>query len=153
LSKKQVYFADAERMYVIEQRSVDKIASVLDLNFKTVLGWKQEGNWEEKRFSFLRSKQMFHEELYEFSRKLMISIKDDIEKGEKIDAGRMYTFTRMLPLITKIKEYEDVASKKQESEEKKGLTPEILNLIEEEVLGIRREPPAPQGIRRNDNQV
>ena len=68
MGKKKVYFSQAERLYVVEQKSVDKIASELNLNFKTVLIWKQQGNWEEKRFSFLKSKSMFHEELYEFSR-------------------------------------------------------------------------------------
>ncbi len=51
---------------------------------------------------------------------------------------KLYTFTRMLPLITKIKEYEDVAAKKQtEDRDKTTLTDEDVMEIEE-LLGIRR---------------
>lgn len=137
LSKKQFHFAEAERFYVIEHMTIDEIASRLQLNHKTVLAWKSEGNWEEKRFQLLRSKQMFHEELYEFARKLMYSIQEDLSNCEKVDPGRMFAFTRMLPLITKIKEYEDVAKKKEQKQENKGLTEDIVKLIEEEVLGMR----------------
>jgi len=134
LSKKEMLFSEAERFYVVEHMTIDEIASRLQLNFKTILAWKAEGNWEEKRFQLVRSKQLFHEELYEFARKLMLSIKEDIDN---VDPGRMYAFTRMLPLITKIKEYEDVAAKKEQKQESKGLTEDIVKLIEEEVLGIK----------------
>jgi hypothetical protein len=138
MTKKDFYFADAERMYVVEQYNLERIASELGLNFKTVLSWKQEGKWAEKRLEYIKGKQMFHEELYYFARKLMQSIQDDIEQGKKTDNGKLYTFTRMLPLITKIKEYEDIATKKEEKDkDKTTLTPEDVREIEE-LLGIRR---------------
>ena len=140
MSKKETYFADAERLYVVEQFSLERIASEFMLNFKTVLSWKQEGGWEEKRLEFLKSKQLFHEEMYKFARKLMHSIEADIDKGEKTDSAKMYTFLRMLPSITRVKEYEDVINKKQAiDEEKTRLTPEDVREIED-LLGIKRIP-------------
>jgi len=138
LSKKEFLFSEAERFYVIEHMTIDEIASRLQLNFKTILAWKAEGNWEEKRLQLIKSKRLFHEELYEFARKLMQSIKEDIQNGEKVDPGRMYAFTRMLPLITKIKEYEDIAAKKEQKQESKGLSEDVIKLIEEQVLGIKQ---------------
>jgi len=127
-------------MYVIEQKNLENISIELGLNFKTVLSWKQEGNWSEKRLDYIKGKQMFHEELYNFARKLMHSIEDDIDNNRKTDNGKLYTFTRMLPLITKIKEYEDIASKKefeQKDKDRTTLTPEDVREIED-LLGIRR---------------
>lgn len=138
MSKKEFLFSEAERFYVIEHMTIDEIASRLQLNFKTILAWKAEGNWEEKRLQLIKSKRLFHEELYEFARKLMQSIKEDIQNGEKVDPGRMYAFTRMLPLITKIKEYEDIAAKKEQKQESKGLSEDVIKLIEEQVLGIKQ---------------
>jgi len=43
----------------------------------------------------------------------------------------------MLPLITKIKNYEDTVSQKEKESESKGITPDFVQLIEEEILGIR----------------
>lgn len=140
MTKKELFLAQAERLYVIEQQSLERIALDLDLNFKTVHSWKQENNWEEKRLEYLKGKQMFHEELYYFARALMQSIQDDIEQNKKTDSGKLYTFTRMLPLITKIKEYEDIAAKKDEERpdrDKTTLTPDDVREIED-LLGIRR---------------
>ncbi len=139
MSKKPLFYNEAERLFVIEQMTIDEIASRLNLGSRTVRNWKDQHDWDSKKKNYLKSKQAFHEELYEFARKLMYSIKDDLDNGEKVDAGRMYTFTRMLPLITKIKEYEDVAVKKEKKQENKGLTKDIVELIEQEVLGLKRE--------------
>jgi hypothetical protein len=137
MAKKQLYFNEAERLYVVEQCTLTEIASRLRLAEKTVRLWKDEGGWEGKRMQHLKSKEAFHEELYEFARKLMKTIKEDIENGERVDPGRMYAFTRLLPLITKVKDYEDVLSKKENEESKKGLTDDVLKIIESEILGIR----------------
>ena len=137
--KRDIHFPEAERLYVIEQMTINEISSKLRLNEKTVRIWKNMGDWENKRRKYLKSKLSFHEELYEFSRKLMSSIKDDLENGEKVDSGRLYTFTRLLPLITKVKEYEDIAAKSDDKEVNKGLTKDIVSLIEAEVLGIKKE--------------
>lgn len=139
MSKKHIYCSDAERFYVVEQMTVNEVADRLQLNHKTVLAWKAEFGWEEKRHQLLKSKQLFHEELYEFTRKLMTSIKNDIDNDKKVDTGRIYAFTRMLPLITKIKDYEDISAKKEKTQESKGLTEDVIKLIEKEVLGMNSE--------------
>jgi Fe-S-cluster formation regulator IscX/YfhJ len=66
----------------------------------------------------------------------MTSIEYDIDRNEKVDPGRMFAFTKMLPLITKIKEYEDTLSSKNQKEENKGITPDFVKLIETEILGM-----------------
>lgn len=118
--------------------SLKDIASKLKLNEKTVRAWKNIGGWESKREMFLKNRSSLHEELYEFSRKLMSSIEEDLEKKEKVDQGRFYTLTRILPLIMKVKAYEDIVVKSEKGKNM-GLTKEIIEQIEREVLGIRRE--------------
>lgn len=127
---------EAERLYVYDYNSVDEISAKIKVSQKTVCRWKEKFNWELKRKSFLKSKQSFHEELYEFARKLMKDISADIDSGEKVDPGRMYAFCRILPMFVKVKDYEDVIAKKEKKDAPKGLTPELIAHIEEEVLGI-----------------
>jgi hypothetical protein len=110
LSKKDTYYKDAEKLFIQDQCTVNEIAEKLNLGEKTVRNWKGEGNWEEGRKQFfkeMQAKQSFHEELYDFSRSLMRTIQEDWDAGEKVDSGRLYTLTRLLPLITKVKDYED----------------------------------------------
>ena len=121
-----------------ELASVEETAAKVNVSTRTISMWKAKGDWDVKRKRFLQSKQAFHEELYDFARKIMREIKTDLENGEKVDTGRMYAFTKMLPLITKIKEYEDVAAlMKDKPAESKGLTKEIIRTIEEEILGMK----------------
>lgn len=136
MNSKKYLFNEAERLFTYEFRTVDDIASRLNINRKTVMKWKDDGDWEKKRKEFLKSKQSFHEELYEFARKLMKDISIDMDNGEKVDPGRMYAFCRLIPMFTKVKDYEENMSKKDETKQPKGLTPELIQKIEEEVLGI-----------------
>ena len=136
MNSKKYLFNEAERLFTYEFRTVDDIASRLNINRKTVMKWKDDGDWEKKRKDFLKSKQSFHEELYEFARKLMKDISIDMDNGEKVDPGRMYAFCRLIPMFTKVKDYEENMSKKDETKQQKGLTPELIQKIEEEVLGI-----------------
>lgn len=121
--------------------SVDSIADKLKVNRKTILAWKEEGVWTQRRKEYLKSKQSFHEELYEFARKLMKDITADMDAGEKIDPGRMYAFCRVLPMFTKVMDYENATAKKEPNEKPKGLTADVIAQIEEEVLGIKRINP------------
>lgn len=136
MNSKKYLLNEAERLFTYEFCTVDEIAERLHLNRKTVLSWKEQGEWDKKRRDYLKSKQSFHEELYEFARKLMKDITEDLDAGEKVDPGRMYAFCRVLPMFTKVKDYEDVVAKKDTPEKPKGLTPELIAQIEEEVLGI-----------------
>lgn len=136
MNSKKYLLNEAERLFTYEFCTVDEIADRLHINRKTVLSWKEQGEWDKKRRDYLKSKQSFHEELYEFARKLMKDITEDIDAGEKVDPGRMYAFCRILPMFTKVKDYEDVVAKKADNDKPKGLTPELIAQIEEEVLGI-----------------
>jgi len=142
LNNKSLYFNEAERIYVYELKSVEETAAKANVCPRTIAKWKIKGDWDVKRKRFLQSKQAFHEELYDFARKIMKEIKTDLENGEKVDTGRMYAFTKMLPLITKIKEYEDIATlMKEKKQESKGLTKEIIRSIEEDILGMKIDEP------------
>jgi len=138
VTKKDTHYSDAERMYIIEQMTLEEIAAKTGSNERTIRRWKEEGDWDSKKDRFLDSKQLFHEELYEFARELMSRIREDLASGEKVDTGRMYAFIRMLPSIMKVKEYEDVIDKKQIEEGKRGLSPDVIKEIEEKILGLRR---------------
>lgn len=141
MSKKGTYYNEAERLYAEDQMTINEISSKLNVAVRTVNYWKKGKSWDDKREKFLNGKRTFHERLYDFSQTLMDAIENDIKSGEKLDAGRLYTFTRILPLITKIKDYEDVINKlRQPNKKNKSLSPEIIRQIEEEILGIHRKP-------------
>ena len=136
MTNKQYLIGEAENLFVYKLKTVETIANELNLSRKTVMNWKEKGDWDNKRKFYIKSKIAFHEELFEFARKIMKDITEDMEKGNKIDAGRMYAFCKLVPMFTKVKDYEDIVAKKEEKATPRGLTPELIAQIEEEVLGI-----------------
>lgn len=134
MSKKQHLLAEAERLFVIEQMTINEISSRLGASEKTIRNWKAEDHWDDKRASYLKGRQSFHEELYSFARKLMESIKTDLDDKVAVDTGRMYAFTRLLPMILKVKDYEDVVKKNEQGA--KPISSEELAAVVRRSLGV-----------------
>ena len=136
MTTSEVLVSQAERLYIVEQMTLPEISQHLGVSERSLMRWKKKNSWETKKNQFIESKTNFHEELYNFARKLMSCIEYDIDNDNKVDPGRMYTLTRLLPLITKVKDYEDCVIKK-EKDENKGITPDFVQLIESEILGMK----------------
>ena len=149
MTNKQYLIGEAENLFVYKLKTVETIANELNLSRKTVMNWKEKGDWDNKRKLYIKSKIAFHEELFEFARKIMKDITEDMEKGNKIDAGRMYAFCKLVPMFTKVKDYEDIVANKEEKATPRGLTPELIAQIEEEVLGITHNDNNSEEIEEN----
>ncbi|MBO6181504.1 hypothetical protein J6O86_07450 [bacterium] len=147
MNNKDYLINDAEHLYVYKLKNIDTIANELKLNRKTVMNWKEQFDWDTRRRQYTQSKTAFHEELYEFARKIMKDITVDMESGEDINPGRFYAFCRLLPMFGKVKSYEDIIAMSKSKPAKKGLTPEVIARIEEEILGI------PQNDNENDDET
>ena len=137
MAKNDILLSNAERLYVIEQMTLDEVALKVGVTERTIRRWKTDHKWDLKKEQYLNTKMMFHEELYNFARKLMSSIEYDMDNKDKVDPGRMFAFTKLLPLISKIKEYEDKLKDKSSDEQTKGITPDFVKLIETEILGMK----------------
>lgn len=135
-NKKDNLLPEAERLFVYEYLPAAVIARQLNLSRKTVNTWRAEHEWDKKRTVFLKSKMSFHEEMFEFARKIMRSIDEDMKAGETIDPARMNALCRFIPLFTTSKKYEDAINKRKEKNTLRGLTADTIAQIEEEVLGI-----------------
>lgn len=130
MAKEALHGLEAERLYVIEQCTLAEIADRLGVTARTLQTWKARGDWETKRRGYLASRRSFHEELYEFGRDLLTNIRQDLRDGKDPSTGKLYTLGRLLGNLLKVKDYEDVAAKKDDVA--KGLTPDIITMIEKE---------------------
>ena len=137
--KKQILADSAANLYIEKFMTLENIAKQLDVSERTLSRWKAEGNWDEKRFKHIQSKTTFHEDLWDFGKTLLESIKVDMENGEKIEPSRMYTLTKIMNMLKNVKNYENkVTAENCETEKSKfgGLSADIVREIEEKILGI-----------------
>lgn len=140
--KKQTLAEDAFKLYAEKFMSLEDIARQLHLNERTIRRWKKSDDWETKKSEYLRTKTTLHSDLYNFTRSLINSIEKDMKNNGKVEPARYYAATKMLKLIGPVKSYEDevIGEKRKSKEEKpKGLTPDIIREIEEQILGITHE--------------
>ncbi len=97
--KKQMLSETAANLYIEKFMTLENIAKQLDVSERTLSRWKTEGNWDEKRFKYIQAKTTFHEDLYDFGKTLLESIKADMENGEKVEPSRMYTLTKIMNML------------------------------------------------------
>lgn len=125
MAKKDQYFSISEDLFVNGFKTIAEIATQLKLAEKTIRNWKAEGEWDRKRAALVKSQTSYHQEVYEFARLLLKSIRDDLENGVKVDPGRMYAWGRLNDSIMKVKKYEDEIGKENVDDDKpRGMTPE-----------------------------
>lgn len=137
--KKQMLANSAAKLYIEKFMTSENIAKRLNVSERTLRRWKAEDNWEEKRAEYIKSKTTFREDLYNFGKTLLESIKTDLKSGEKIEPSRLYTVTKIMNMLKNIKTYEDkVIHEKSmpEAANTEGLSPEVIREIEEKILGI-----------------
>ena len=138
LTNKKYLFNEAEHLYINQLKTVETIARELNLCRKTVMTWKESGDWDRKRQELHKARMTIHEKMYKFAQKLLNDIIADIDAGNKVDASRMYAFNKLISSFNKAKAYEDVVHKPKKSEQK-GLSADVIAKIEQEILGIPPE--------------
>ena len=137
MANSEIILANAERFYVIERMTEKEVAQQVGVHERTIRRWKKEHNWDVKKDQYFQTASLFHKEMYNFARKLMISIEYVLDNGNEINSSRMYTFAKILPLITKIKDYEDNIKNDSNAKIPEGITPDFVELIETEILGMK----------------
>lgn len=137
--KKQILAASAANLYIEKFMTLENIAKNLNVSERTLRRWKAEGKWEEKRLKQIQEKTTLHEDLCEFGKTLLESIKADMQNGKKVEPSRMYTITKIMNMLKNVKNYEDKVSNGKlmsETTKSKEISPEIIREIEEKILGI-----------------
>lgn len=140
--KKQLLAESAAKLYIEKLMTLENIAQRLNVNERTLRRWKAADKWDEKRSEYLKSNTTFHEDLYNFGRDLLKSIKTDMDNGEKVEPARMYAVTKIISMLKNVKNYEDKRTHEKfmpKTAKQEGLSEEVIREIEEKILGITHE--------------
>ena len=140
--KKQLLSETAEKFYIEKFMTLESIARQLNVNERTLRRWKADDNWDAKRSKYLKSNTTFLEDLYNFGRDLLKSIKTDMDNSEKVEPARMYAVTKIISMLKNVKNYEDKRTHEKfmpQNAKQEGLSEEVIREIEEKILGITHE--------------
>ena len=147
MSKKKFYYAEAERLYVEEQMTIEEISHRLNVSIRTLKSWKKENGWNEKRQEFISSKRMNLRDFNIFVHKMFSDLQDDLDNKREISSGRFYSFNRQLDMWLKYMKAQPCFSEflennpdfgKEKSEEKpKTIPPGVIRQIRRDILGMK----------------
>lgn len=135
--KKNEYYAQAEQLYVTLNYTLIEISKQLGVSERSLRYWKEEGKWEEKRAEFMNLSTKLHADLYELANDLTKDIREKIKVGIDPASSKLYTLVKLLPLLTKTKEYEDSVMPAPEKNEE-GITEKTKKQIRE-LFGLKTE--------------
>ena len=99
--KRDKFYDIAEKMYVEQFITAVEIANRIGVHERTVRRWKANGNWDEKRSKFYDEITASKDSIYEFSRKMLREIENDIDKKKHVDSSRFYTFLNLVKKLVK----------------------------------------------------
>ena len=136
MSKKKIYYSESERLYVEEQMTIEEIASRFNVSVRTLKSWKKENDWSSKRKEFLDLKEKTTYGFEFFTRNMLAGMSEDLDKGKKISAGRLYSFARQVDKLLKNKKAETELKKFFEKEEDDFLSEEEIRRIRRDFLGM-----------------
>ncbi len=128
----------AKILFIKGYMTQEELARKLNISERTIRRWKQAEGWKQLRDDFRQNSISFHQELYLFAKKLILSIRKYIEKGIKIDTGRLFVISKLLPLIKLVKEYEDSVAKSKAANAVKNtnISSKTIKQIQGEILGL-----------------
>ena len=129
-------YKQAENMYIYDRIPLEEIGLRLNISRRTLFYWKKKYEWDRKRFETERNQEVFSEELLEFARKLMQKISADIDNKRQTPQSEIYSLMKILKNIPQVKQYENSNQKSKQPKPTGQLTPEVIEQIEREVLGI-----------------
>lgn len=133
---KMKYYKQAEKMYVYDKISLEEIGIRLNISRRTLFYWKKKYAWDRKRFEKELNQENFSNELFDFARTLMQKISKDIDNKTPTPQSEIYSLMNILKNIPQVKQYENSNPKSKQPKLTGQLTPEIIEQIEREVLGM-----------------
>lgn len=120
MAKKAALYADAERLYVQDQLTLEAIASKLGCGVRTLTNWKREGNWDEKRRGFLETTQSMHEDLYELARLLTTKNLNKVRENAEPEKEQLSFIVKVMATLERTRKYEtEVTAPKEDPEQQK----------------------------------
>lgn len=126
----------AEKMYIYDKIPLEEIGLKLNISRRTLFYWKKKYEWDRKRSITEQNQEIFSSELFDFARKLIHKISADIDNDRQTPQSEIYSLMKILKNIPQVQQYENSKPKSKQPKPTRQLTPEIIEQIEKEVLGM-----------------
>ena len=128
---------EAEKLYSIENLTLEMIAEKLNISRRTIFNWKKKYKWDNHIVRIKDFSKQFTCEIYNIGTKLLTKLNDDIENHIILNKHEICALENIIKIINKEekeqkKNLDNISFKKKFV---KFLTPDIIEEINREILG------------------
>ncbi len=127
------FYKQVRTMYIEENIPIDVISQSLNISRRTLFYWKKKYEWDKTYSEKKHNKEIFNQELLDFTKKFMNKLSKDIDNHIPSSQAEIYSFLNILKNLPQIKQ--QIMKVKQNST-KKNLSSEHFKQIEKEFFGI-----------------
>lgn len=138
MGKKEQFYTLSEKLYVEQHIPLSGIAKRVDVSERTLVEWKKEGDWDNKRTQFLKEQYSCHAELYVLVRKMIQKIKEDFDCGTTPDKSTLDFVRAMIDKVPKLKAFEEAQIFDIQVEDEKpaeDMSTKIAELVDKRLRG------------------
>ena len=118
MSKREKHLHKARKLYIEMRYNINEIADKIDVCNQTISNWKRydrEKNnidWDQRRQEFLDRKRGLVDETTEFLQDYIKKCQEDIDQGNDLSVGRLYTLKDFVPFLMKLQDKDDAEAVK-----------------------------------------
>jgi hypothetical protein len=134
MSKKAIFFSEAEKLYVVELMTLEQISERLPITTRTLQDWKKFGNWEEKRSTLAKANDDAASDFLTFRSLFMARARAKLEAGEDLNASELQTAAKLGADLFKTAYQSDLANtiedaKEAAPEDKEAMTKSAMEAV------------------------
>ena len=132
MNKKQLHFAEAERLFVVEGCTLEDISAQVRVSTRTLQEWKVEGLWESKRTAMRKITTDSSTEATSIAHKILLRIRKKLDEDDaELSPTELLFVKEFMPSRSKIKTAEEIASEATPAKTSSGLSAEALAKFDE----------------------
>ena len=133
---KMKFYKQARTMYIEGNLPIDVISQNLNISRRTLFYWKKKYEWDKTYFEKKHNKEIFNQELLEFTEKFLKKLSKDIDNHIPSSKAEMYSFLNILKKIPQLKQCVNPILKSKPKTLVCQLTPKTIKQIKRNILGI-----------------
>ena len=131
MGKKAALYEVAKNLYVLEGKTLEEIASQLDVSVVTLSRWKRGGSWDELRIRQRADRELFMELWQRVRLKLLKRLDRMLDETDVLDSQTMWAIKSIL---TSIRPPAPEVVRQLEEERKTEITADEIKKLIAEVM-------------------
>ena len=128
---------EAEKLYSVENLTLEMIAEKLNVSRRTIFNWKKKYKWDNHIVRIKDFSKQFADDIYNIGTKLLTKLNADIDNNRILNKHEICALENIIKIINKEEkdQTKDLNNSSNKKKFVKFLTPDVIEEINSKILG------------------